>query len=66
MTPRVDVSSVAATAPAAQACTFDNWSACKPSGACGNGRVEGAEQCDKGTANSTTGECLPTCKINVL
>jgi cysteine-rich repeat protein len=50
---------------AALACTFDNWAACKPSGACGNGKVEGAEECDKGTANSTTGECLPTCKKNI-
>lgn len=55
----------AASAPGALACTFDSWSACRPSGACGNGRVEGAEECDAGTANSVTGECLPSCKRNV-
>ncbi len=53
------------TAPVVQACTFDVWSACKPSGACGNGVVEGAEQCDNGAANATNAACLPNCKKNV-
>lgn len=54
-----------ATAGEGVACTFADWSACKPAGACGNGKVEGAEQCDAGTGNSPTGACLPSCKKNV-
>ncbi len=53
-----------ATTPPPQACTFDAWSACKPSGACGNGVIEGAEQCDDGAGNSANGKCLPTCRLN--
>ncbi len=55
----------AATEPAGEACTFNDWSVCKPSGACGNGVVEGAEQCDAGSSNSPNGACLTTCRLNV-
>ncbi len=53
-----------ASAAASQQCTFTTWSACQTSGSCGNGTVEGAEECDLGSANSLTAECLPTCKKN--
>lgn len=49
----------------ASACTFNAWTQCKPSGSCGNGSVEGTEECDAGSANSVNGACLPTCKKNV-
>ena len=54
-----------ATEPVGEACTFNDWSVCRPSGACGNGVVEGAEQCDAGAANSPNGTCLTTCRLNV-
>jgi cysteine-rich repeat protein len=46
-------------------CQFASWSACKASGSCGNGKVEGSEQCDAGSGNSATGACLPNCRNNV-
>lgn len=52
-------------ASSATACTFGDWSACKPSGACGNGKIEGAEECDDGSGNSDTGACLTSCRKNV-
>ncbi len=54
-----------ASAPGDSACTFGDWSVCRQSGACGNGKVEGSEECDAGSANSPTGACLPNCKKNV-
>ncbi|MFZ2719007.1 MAG: DUF4215 domain-containing protein [Candidatus Absconditicoccaceae bacterium] len=44
--------------------TWDG-SACIPSIECGNGTVEGSEQCDNGLLNSNTGECLKDCTYNI-
>src|SRR5262249_29523346 len=50
---------------AAGECTFGSWTACTVSGACGNGKIEGNEQCDDGAANAPNARCLPTCRLNV-
>jgi hypothetical protein len=51
-----------------QQCTLtvpSPWpSSCKPTGSCGNGIIEGNEQCDDAKANSPAAKCLPNCRKN--
>ena len=32
---------------------------------CGNGVIQGEEECDEGPSNSETGKCTPDCILNV-
>lgn len=53
----------------ANACTWESWididtHECIGSGACGNGVVEGTEECDDGN-DSSNDECTNSCELNV-
>ncbi len=43
-------------------CSWNVWSACSPTGACGNGIKEGTEECDDGNTSNNDG-CTTACKI---
>ena len=46
-------------------CKWDKWSDCKGGDQyCGDGVVSGTEECDKGKANSDSGECTKQCMKN--
>ncbi len=54
--------------PATDACTFpDSWGPLHVANAavCGNGIIEGTEQCDDGANNNDNNACTSSCQLNV-
>lgn len=45
-------------------CTYGAWGACQSASSCGNGQVDGSEQCDDGNTNNFDA-CTNSCKRNV-
>ena len=48
----------------ANQCQFGGWSACRPIGSCGDGKVDQGESCDDGNRNNNDA-CTNACQVNI-